>query len=165
MSDDIRDLFGGPDSPDEMAQMPADDELPKEGDEFEDGFAADPRSADLDDFAEPFEGILRDKVETYNEEFEDGDEKNDRVTEDMIAAVAHRARGAYTDTHDGRAGSVDWMFARANEFLERAANLDENAGFEVDPEYTQDDDLLPRGLEESTLEDDEVNPDNGPDLR
>jgi hypothetical protein len=95
MSDDIRDLFGGPDSPDEMAQMPADDELPKEGDEFEDGFAADPQSADLDDFAEPFEDILRDKVETYNEEFEDGDEKNDRVTEDMIAAVAHRARGAY----------------------------------------------------------------------
>jgi hypothetical protein len=56
-------------------------------------------------------------------------------------------------------------FARVNEFLERAANLDENAGFEVEDEYRQDDDLLPRGFGPSTLEDDEVSQRNGPDLR
>jgi hypothetical protein len=49
--------------------------------------------------------------------------------------------------------------------LEKAANADENAGFDVSENYTQDEDLLPRGLEPSTLKDDEVNPANGPDLR
>jgi hypothetical protein len=48
--------------------------------------------------------------------------------------------------------------------LERSANLDEDAGFTVDDEYTQDDDLLPRGVPESTLGDDEVPESNGPDV-
>jgi hypothetical protein len=73
--------------------------------------------------------------------------------------------GAFADTHDPDASINSWMLGRANEFLEKAANQDENAGFAVDDEYTQDDDLLPRGFEASALEDDEVNPSNGPDLR
>lgn len=159
-----RNPFGGQDSPDELSQTPAED-LPQSGDEFPDGFGSDPRSADLDAFAEPFEGILEDKVATYNERFEDADERNDEVTDDMVAAVAHRARGAFVQTHDPRADSTDWVLGRVNEFLERAANIDEDAGFEVADNYRQDDDLLPRGLEPSTLDDDEVNPGNGPDLR
>lgn len=156
--------FGGPDSPDEIAATPAGD-VPDSGDEFPDGFAKSPKKADLDSFAAPFEGILREKVETYNEKYEDASDRNDRVTEDMIAAVGVRAQGAFTDTHDPDASINSWMLGRANEFLERAANLDENAGFSVDAQYDQDDDLLPRGFEQSTLGDDEVNPSNGPDLR
>jgi len=159
-----KELFGGPDSPDDVASTPAED-LPETGDEFPDAFASDPASADLDAFAEPFEGILRDKVETYNERYEDASDRNDRVTEDMVAAVGVRAMGAFTDTHDPDASINSWMLGRVNEFLEKSANQDQDAGFEVDGAYTQDNDLLPRGFEESTLEDDEVNPSNGPDLR
>lgn len=158
-------LFGGPDSPTEESQTPADIDV-EDGDEFPDGFGADPKSADLDEFAEPFQSVLEEKVDTYNEEFEDASDRNDKVTDDMVAAVAHRARGAYVETHDPAADvSFDWVAGRVNEFLERAANQDENAGFEVDEAYRQDDDLLPRGFEASTLEDDEVNASNGPDLR
>jgi len=156
--------FGGPDSPDDVAATPAGD-LPESGDEFPDGFAADPRSADLDEFSQPFEGILRKKVETYNERYEDASDRNDRVTEDMVAAVGVRAMGAFTDSHDPDASINSWMLGRVNEFLEKSANQDENAGFSVDEAYTQDNDLLPRGFEASTLADDEVNPSNGPDLR
>jgi len=91
--------FGGPDSPDDIAQTPAGD-LPESGDEFPDGFAESPRKADLDDFAEPFQSILEEKVETYNEEYEDASDRNDEVTDDMVAAVGVRAMGAFTDTHD-----------------------------------------------------------------
>jgi len=155
-------LFGGKDSPTELSQTPAED-LPQSGDEFGDGFGESPRKADLDAFAEPFESAIEDKVDQYNDRFEDGDERNDEVTDDMAAAVAHRARGAFVQSHDPRADSTDWVLGRVNEFLERAANVDEGAGFEVSENYRQDDDLLPRGLEPSTLEDNEVNPGNGPD--
>jgi hypothetical protein len=158
-------LFGGPDSPTDESQTPADIDI-EDGDEFADGFGASPRQADLDAFAQPFQRVLEEKVDTYNGNFEDASDRNDEVTDDMVAAVAHRARGAYVETHDPEAEvSTDWVLGRVNEFLERAANLDEDAGFEVDDAYRQDDDLLPRGFEASTLEDDEVNPGNGPDLR
>lgn len=161
----VKELFGGEDSPTEDSQTPADVEV-EDGDEFPDGFGASPRKADLDAFAGPFQDVLEQKVDTYNETFEDASDRNDEVTDDMVAAVAHRARGAYVETHDPEAEvSTDWVLGRVNEFLERAANQDEDAGFEVSDKYRQDDDLLPRGLPASTLEDDEVNPGNGPDLR
>jgi len=102
---------------------------------------------------------------THNREFEDASDRNDRVTEDMLAAVSVRAMGAFESSSLPEADLFSWVGGRQNEFLERAANLDENAGFDVSDEYRQDDDLLPRGLPASTLEDDEVNPGNGPDLR
>jgi hypothetical protein len=73
--------------------------------------------------------------------------------------------GAYAETSAPNASLMTWTLGRQNEFLEKAANADQNAGFEVDDAYTQDNDLAPRGLEHSTLKDDEVNPSNGPDLR
>jgi hypothetical protein len=158
-----KELFGGPDAPNE-AQTPNDirDVGP---DEFADGFAADPRSADFDELDPVFQNQIEDKVERYNERFEDASDRNDRVTEDMLAAVSVRAMGAFESSSLPDANLFSWVGGRQNEFLERAANQDENAGFEVSEEYRQDDDLLPRGFEASTLEDDEVNPGNGPDLR
>jgi len=112
-----------------------------------------------------FQDQIDDKVDTYNREFEDASDRNDRVTEDMLAAVSVRAMGAFESSSLPEADLFSWVGGRQNEFLERAANQDQNAGFDVSDEYRQDDDLLPRGFEASTLEDDEVNPSNGPDLR
>lgn len=157
-------LFGGEDAPNPEAQTPND--IKDVGaDEYPDGFASDPRSADFDELDPVFQDQIDGKVDTYNEEFEDADERNDEVTEDMLAAVSVRAMGAFESSSLPEADLFSWVGGRQNEFLERSANVDEDAGFEVDEAYRQDDDLLPRGLEASTLEDDEVNPGNGPDLR
>jgi hypothetical protein len=163
-------LFGGPDSPDEEAQTPAAPDERIEGSDIPDGAASSPRKAAQFEYSNPVEEALRDKVETWNREFEDASDRNDEVEVPMVRAVFRRGMGAYSETHDpdvdeGMDGRRDWGFARVNEFLERAANLDENAGFEVEDEYRQDDDLLPRGFGPSTLEDDEVSERNGPDLR
>jgi len=164
MSDSIDDLFGGPDAPNPEAQT-ANDIEDVGPDEFEDGFASDPKSADFDDLDPVFQRQIDGKVDTYNAEFEDASDRNDKVTEDMLAAVSVRAMGAFESSSLPEADLFSWVGGRQNEFLEKAANEDENAGFEVDDAYTQDNDLLPRGLDASTLEDDEVNPSNGPDLR
>jgi len=164
MSKEIDDLFGGPDAPNPEAQTPNDIE-DVGPDEYPDGFASDPKSADFDDLDPVFQRQIDDKVDTYNEEFEDASDRNDKVTEDMLAAVTVRAMGAFESSSLPKADLFGWVGGRQNEFLEKAANEDENAGFEVDGAYTQDNDLLPRGLDASTLEDDEVNPSNGPDLR
>jgi hypothetical protein len=159
----IEDLFGGEDAQNEdITANEIDDSGP---DEFPDGFASDPRSADYDDLDPIFQEQIDGKVETYNDEFEDADERNDEVTRDMLAAVTVRSFGAFGSSSLPDANLFSWAGGRQNEFLERAANVDEDAGFEVDDAYRQDDDLLPRGLEASTLEDDEVNASNGPDLR
>lgn len=160
---DIDKLFGGEDAPNPEAQTPNDIE-DVGPDEFEDGFAADPRSADFDDLDPAFQDQIDGKVDTFNQEFEDASDRNDRVTEDMLAAVSVRAMGAFESSSLPEADLFSWVGGRQNEFLERAANLDEDAGFDVSDEYRQDDDLLPRGFEASTLEDSEVNPSNGPDL-
>jgi len=159
----IDDLFGGKDA--DNADITPNDIEDVGADEFPDGFAADPKSADFDDLDPIFQEQIDDKVETYNERFEDAGERNDRVTRDMLAAVTLRSFGAFESSSLPDASLFSWAGGRQNEYLERAANLDEDAGFEVDDAYRQDDDLLPRGLEESTLEDGEVNPSNGPDLR
>lgn len=159
----IEDLFGGEDAKKE--NITDNDIENSDPDKFPDGFASDPRSADFDDLDPIFQKQIGDKVETYNDEFEDADERNDEVTRDMLAAVTVRSFGAFQSSSLPDANLVTWAGGRQNEFLERAANVDEDAGFEVDDAYRQDDDLLPRGLEASTLEDDEVNPSNGPDLR
>jgi hypothetical protein len=46
MTDDITDLFGGPDAPNPEAQSPNDIE-DVGADKYPDGFASDPKSADL----------------------------------------------------------------------------------------------------------------------
>lgn len=162
---DIDELFGGPDAPDALADTPTEGVVDKGPDEFRDGFAASPRAADADRLDEPLESIVEQKAETYNDRFEDASDRNDRVTDDMLAAVSVRAMGAYEETSAPNATLMTWTLGRQNEFLEKQANADQNAGFEVDDSYTQDDDLAPRGFGHSTLEDDEVNPSNGPDLR
>jgi hypothetical protein len=164
MPESIDELFGGPDAPNPEAQTPNDVE-DIGPDEFADGFAASPRAADVDDMDPVFQKMIDDKVETYNEEFEDASDRNDEVTEDMLAAVSVRAMGAFESSSLPEANFFSWVGGRQNEFLEKQANADENAGFEVDDAYNQDDDLAPRGFEHSTLKDDEVNPSNGPDLR
>jgi hypothetical protein len=161
---DITDLFGGKDAPNPEAQTPNDIE-DVGADEYPDGFASDPRSADFDELDPLWQDMIDGKVETWNEEFEDASDRNDEVTRDMLAAVSVRAMGAFESSSLPEADIVSWTGGRQNEFLELAANQDENAGFEVDDAYTQDNDLLPRGLPDSTLKDDEVNPSNGPDLR
>jgi hypothetical protein len=164
MADSIDELFGGPDAPNPEAQTPNDvtDVGP---DEYPDGFASSPKSADFDDLDPVLQRQIDGKVDTYNSEFEDASDRNDKVTEDMLAAVSVRAMGAFESSSLPDADLMSWVGGRQNEFLEKAANADENAGFEVDDAYTQDNDLLPRGLGPSTLEDDEVSRSNGPDLR
>jgi len=164
MGKEIADMFGGPDAPNPEAQTP-NDVADVGADEFPDGFASDPKSADFEDLDPAFQDMIDGKVETYNETFEDASDRNDRVNKDMLAAVSVRAMGAFESSSLPDANLFSWVGGRQNEFLERAANQDQNAGFEVSEEYRQDDDLLPRGFEASTLEDDEVNPSNGPDLR
>jgi hypothetical protein len=164
MPDSIDDILGNPDAPNPEAQTP--NEVTDVGpDAFPDGFASDPRSADFDELPSQYRNQVDQKVEAYNEKYEDADERNDEVTRDMLAAVSVRAMGAFESSSLPDANLFSWVGGRQNEFLERSANVDEGAGFEVDEAYRQDDDLLPRGLEESTLKDDEVNPSNGPDLR
>jgi hypothetical protein len=162
---DIDDLFGGPDAPDSLSDTPTEGVIDEGTDKFPDGFASSPRKADADDMAPVMQDIIEDKVEIYNEEFEDASDRNDEVTEDMLAAVSVRGMGAYAETSAPNASLMTWTLGRQNEFLEKQANADENAGFTVDDAYTQDDDLAPRGFDHSSLKDDEVNPGNGPDLR
>jgi len=164
MPKNIDELFGGPDAPNPAAQTPNDVE-DIGPDAHPDGFAASPRQADFDEMDPAFQAMIDDKVETYNREFEDASDRNDEVTRDMLAAVSVRAMGAFESSSLPDANLFSWVGGRQNEFLEKQANADENAGFEVDDAYTQDDDLAPRGFEHSTLKDDEVNPSNGPDLR
>jgi len=85
-----KELFGGPDAPNE-AQTPNDirDVGP---DEFADGFAADPRSADFDELDPVFQNQIEDKVERYNERFEDASDRNDR-------GVTINAKEGYTRYH------------------------------------------------------------------
>jgi hypothetical protein len=156
-------LFGGPDAKNE--NITENDIKDVGADEYPDGFASDPKSADFDDLDPVFQRQIDDKVERYNERYEDASDRNDEVTRDMLAAVTVRAFGAFESSSLDDANIVTWSGGRQNEFLERAANQDENAGFDVDDAYRQDDDLLPRGFDASTLKDDEVNDSNGPDLR
>jgi hypothetical protein len=160
----IDEILGSEDAPNPEAQTPNDvtDVGP---DAFEDGFASDPRSADFDELPSQFQEQIDGKVEAYNRKYEDSDERNDEVTRDMLAAVSVRGMGAFEGSSLPDANLFSWVGGRQNEFLERSANADENAGFDVDDAYRQDDDLLPRGLEPSTLKDDQVNPSNGPDVR
>jgi len=162
----VKELFGGKDTPDEVASIPAEPEERIEGsDEVPEDAAADPLSASKFRYEDDIEQALEDKVDTYNRRFEDASDRNDEVTDNMVRAVFRRGMGAYSDTHNPSASRRSWAFGRVNEFLERSANKDQDAGFEVDDEYTQDDDLLPRGLPGSDLKDDEVPQTNGPDLR
>jgi hypothetical protein len=166
MPKDIRsELFGGEDSPDSVSSIPAEPDERIKGSDLPEGAASDPKSASGFEYEEDIEQALESKVETYNENFEDPDERNDEVTVNQVRAVFRRGMGAFSDSHNPNASRRSWGFGRVNEFLERSANKDEDAGFEVDDDYTQDDDLLPRGLPGSTLEDDEVADSNGPDLR
>ena len=66
MPESIDELFGGPDAPNPEAQTPNDVE-DIGPDEFEDGFAASPRAADVDEMDPVFQEMIDDKVETYNE--------------------------------------------------------------------------------------------------
>jgi hypothetical protein len=157
-------LFGGEDSSDAISSVPADPDERVSGSELPDDRAADPLSASGFQYDKEIEGVIEEKVETWNERFEDADERNDEVTENMARAVVARGFGAFSDSHNPNASRRSWAFGRLNEFLERAANQDEDAGFEVDEDYTQDDDLLPRGIPGSTLTDEQVPESNGPDL-
>lgn len=161
----MKELFGGDDSPDDISSIPADESERIVGSDLPDGAAADPLSAAEFEYSSGIEGALDEKVETYNERFEDASDRNDEVTDNMVRAVFRRGMGAYSDSHNPNASRRSWAFGRVNEFLEHAANKDQNAGFDVDDEYDQDNDLLPRGLDGSTLADDEVPETNGPDLR
>jgi hypothetical protein len=163
MADD--NLFGGPDSSDTVSSVPAEAEERIQGSDLPDGSASSPLAASEFEYNDGIEEALDNKVETWNDRFEDPDERNDEVTDNMVRAVFRRGMGAFSDSHNPQASRRSWGMGRVNEFLERAANLDEGAGFDVDPEYQQDDDLLPRGIAESTLTDDEVPGSNGPDLR
>jgi len=161
----IEDLFGGDDSNDAISSIPADESERIAGsDSVPDGAASDPLSASQFAYDDGIEETLDAKAETWNDNFEDADEANDEVTDNMLRGVFRRGMGAYSDSHNPGASRRSWALGRVNEFLERAANQDENAGFEVDDDYRQDDDLLPRGIPGSSLEDDEVPPSNGRDL-
>lgn len=164
-SDPPDDLFGGSDSPDDISSIPAEPAERIEGSDVPDDAAASPKNAEQFRYDDDIEAALDDKVETFNDRFDGPDTRNDAVTDEMARAVFRRGMGAFSDSHNPNASRRSWGFGRVNEFLERAANLDDDAGFEVDEDYTQDDDLLPRGIDESTLEDDEVGPENGPDIR
>jgi len=159
------DLFGGMDSSDEISSIPAEKSERVQGSEIPEGAASDPLSASEFEYDAGIEDVLEDKVETYNDRFEDANEKNDEMTVNMARAVFRRGLGAYSSSHNPNASRRSWALGRTNEFLELSANKDEDAGFDVDPDYSQDDDLLPRGLPGSTLEDDQVPESNGPDLR
>jgi len=165
MADPPKDLFGGMDTSDEVSSIPAEESERIQGSDLPDGAAADPLSASEFDYASGIESALDEKRETFNDKFDDADTKNDAVTDNQLRAVFRRGMGAYSSTHNPNASRRSWAFGRVNEFLERAANQDDDAGFSVDDEYDQDDDLLPRGIPGSTLEDDEVPSSNGPDLR
>jgi hypothetical protein len=160
----MSDLFGGEDSSDGISSIPAEPEERIRGSELPADAAADPLAASQFRYDDEIERVFDEKRQRYNERFEDSDERNDEVTDNMLRAVFRRGMGAFSDTHNPSASRRSWGFGRVNEFLERSANLDEDAGFTVDDEYTQDDDLLPRGVPESTLGDDEVPESNGPDL-
>jgi hypothetical protein len=161
----MKNPFGGEDSPDQISSIPAEEEERIQGSSVPDGAAADPASASEFRYDDDIEAMFDSKAETYNDRFEDADEKNDMVTDNQLRAVFRRGMGAYSSSHDPGASRRSWAVGRVNEFLERSANKDEDAGFDVDSEYDQDDDLLPRGVPGSTLEDDEVPSSNGPDLR
>jgi hypothetical protein len=158
--------FGGEDSGDSISSIPADEsERVRGSDEVPDGAASDPLAASEFEYTRPIESAIDEKRRTYNQRYEDADERNDEVTDNMLRAVFSRGMGAFSDSHNPNASRRSWAMGRVNEFLEHAANEDEDAGFEVDDDYTQDNDLLPRGVPGSTLQDDEVPDSNGPDLR
>lgn len=160
-----KELFGGEDSPDDISSIPAEEDERIVGSDLPEDAASDPLAASEFEYSADIESALDMKVDTWNDRFEDASDRNDEVTDNMVRAVFRRGMGAYSDSHNPNASRRSWAFGRVNEFLERAGNQDQNAGFAVDDDYTQDDDLLPRGLPASDLADDEVPASNGPDLR
>lgn len=109
----------------------------REGSDKNEPGSADSTPEDID-FSDSVEQALENKVEEHNEEY--GDDEGKRVTMDMLKAVYRRGAGAYSDSHREGITRNQWAMARVNAFLTLVED-----GEPENPQYVQDNDLLPEG--------------------
>ena len=86
------------------------------------------------------EGTLKDKIEEHNKK---NPQDSQKATMGMLKAVWRRGAGAYSVGTPGKRGMTrsQWAMARVNSFLNILAG--NQSGYDKD--YTQDNDLLPKG--------------------
>jgi len=84
------------------------------------------------------EGSLREKLEAFNA----SQPKPNRLTIGALRAVWRRGAGAFSTTHRPGVSRAAWAMARVNAFLRKAS------GGPFNPNYIQDDDLLPNSEHE-----------------
>lgn len=94
--------------------------------------------------SEKTQQTLKNKLKEHNDKYED--EKGKKVTLGMLKAVYRRGAGAYSTSHRSNVSSRDqWAIARVNAFLKLVSS-----GKPSDSDYTQDNDLLPKGHPKKT---------------
>lgn len=79
-------------------------------------------------------------------------EKGSKVTLGMLKAVYRRGAGAYSTTHHPKMSRDGWAMARVRAFLYLARN-----GRPSNPNYKQDNDLLPKSHPRSSKAEDDMN--------
>jgi len=88
------------------------------------------------------EAGLRNKVQEHNSKY---DGKGKKVTLGMLKAVWRRGAGAFSTSHRPGQSRSSWAMARVNAFLYLVKN-----GRPSNPNYVQDNDLLPAGHPKKT---------------
>jgi hypothetical protein len=83
------------------------------------------------------ESALKNKAQEHNSKYS---EKSKRVTLGMLKAVWRRGAGAFSVSHRPGQSRSSWAMARVNAFLYLVKN-----GRPSNPNYVQDNDLLPSG--------------------
>lgn len=133
-------------------KAPDSDRLPDSSEQIEgsdqpDGASAESvESARRLDYHDGIESILRDRVEEYSDRC---DNKHGPLDIGEAKAVFHRGLGAYSSQHSPEVESrVRWGLARLDQYMRLRCN-----GEPRNPDYVQDNDLLPSSHPESSRDD------------
>ena len=127
---------------DESDTPAAPDEQIDGSDQPEDASASTVEEAKRLEYSDEIESALRDKIDQYQSRCNN---RYGRVEMGELKAVLSRAMGAYSSTHQPDVDRVEWGLARVRSYLNLRCT-----GSPVNPNYTQDNDLLPSGHPEST---------------
>jgi hypothetical protein len=138
----------GKDVPDRLSGFDTDAEIYGSDQNFE-GSAASIESAMSLDFAPGIEEEIEERareIQTRNNDpdipdrFEDDVYRSEERAEAALGAVFRRGLGAYSDSAAKGVDRVQWGFARTADFADIV-----KSGEPDDPDFTQDNDLLPDG--------------------
>jgi ppGpp synthetase/RelA/SpoT-type nucleotidyltranferase len=102
------------------------------------------------DMGESVESMISERMAEHNDEH--GNDPAKKATEGQLKAVARRAMGAYSKSHREGVSRQAWASGRIDAYLHLLAE-----GEPENPDYVQDNDLLPSGHPKSTRENPEEN--------